>query len=366
MTAPNFLLPIPEPRAVQRSFHGKKLLVWEGVMDVASIQGWVDNPRLDLELKTFKKNNLGRTPEQDEILAIMQANSDFKLATLAEDIRKNGVRTPIIISTDGTLLDGNRRFFAVKHLISVTPANDPQISDFRKIPVIVLDESCDKADEELVVVHENFYANLKLPWPELVLATYVYDALERGETAKSVAQRYEWTTAKVNETRRIMELIREFTIFATSELPDGLGLSEIEAERVAAERFQFFNEAQKSFYIPLQQDFSFKSQFFKWIYEGKFSSFQQVRIAWQAWGIDELRQELLTSNPEAAETVRAEIAYHQTGRSNKKTTHARISEFSEFLKELKASEIASLGEEDVQVLAEISSIVQRMAKSVQE
>jgi hypothetical protein len=295
----------------------------------------------------------------------MQAHPEFKLSALAEDIRKNGVRTPIIVSRTGTLLDGNRRFFAVRHLIQITPQNDPIFSDFKKIPMIVLGDECDSEDEERVVVHENFYANLKLPWPELVLARYVYDALQSGESARSVAQRYEWSSAKVNETRRIMELISEFEIFATTEEPEGLGLTDIDAERVAAERYQFFNEAQKSFYQPLQQDFAFKIQFFKWIYEGKFSSFQQVRVAWQAWGIDELRQELLSSNPEAAETVRAEIAYSQTGRSTKKNASARITEFSNFLKELKASEIAELSDNDVTKLGEISSIVQRMAKSVQ-
>ena len=44
---------------------------------------------------------------------------------------------------------------------------------------------------------------------------------------------------------------------------------------------------------------------------------------------------------------------------------SKIFEFAEFLKNLKASEILGLSDADVKGLAEISSIVETMAKSVQ-
>jgi hypothetical protein len=366
MSKPKFLLNSPEPRPAKRSFHGKSLLAWEGVADINSILGWVENPRLELELKTFTQVNAGRQPDQGEILEIMKAHPDFKLKILAEDIRRNGVRTPLVLSSEGTLLDGNRRFFAVKYLLEITPDSDVRKDEFKRIPVLVLDETCSTEDEQLVVIHENFYANLKLPWPDIVLARFVYQALENGESAKSVAQKYDWPTAKVTETKKIMTLINEFIVFSSTDKPEGLGMGETDVEHVANENYQFFNEAQKSFYLPLQTDYEFKTQFFKWIHEDKFSSFGEVRIAWQAWQQPDLRDLLTSKNENAAADALAEIRYQGSGRSKRKAAALKIKEFSLFLNNLKPSEIADLSTEEIDELSSIAKTVESMAKSVKD
>ena len=361
---PDWLEGSPNPRLVHKSFHGRKIPLWEGVAKVDKVYGWVNNPRLELELKRFKDDHAGRDPTNDEILAIMIAVKEFGVKDLADDIRSNGVRQPIILGSDGKLLDGNRRFYAVKYVLSKTDVNDPNYQDFTKIPVWVLDNSCSADDEQRILVQENFYPALKVEWPDYVKARYVYDDLMNGIPAQAVGQKYNWRTSKVGETKKIMDLIGEFVQFATTPKDEeGLGINELEAERVAAERYQQFNEAQKSFLSQLATDFDFKIQFFRWVHEGKFSSFQEVRVAWEGWKDPNVRRILLTNDPESAKKARAEVEYKKVVKNNVVDAAERINDIVKFLEQLTAAEISSLPEDAIETLMKALSTVGEMGKA---
>jgi hypothetical protein len=364
MSVPAVLLPQPAPRNEQRYFRGKAISVWTGNALVADITGWVSNPRLELHLKRFKEAHADREPDQDEILEIMSRDQEFGLPELVVDIRENGVRTPVILSNSGVLLDGNRRFFAVRKLISETQAGDPKLGDYIRVPVIVLAENCTKEDEELVLWHENFYPDLKKQWPAYVLATFISDRLEAGDTPNEVAKTFGWSVAKVRETNKIMRLINDFIIFGTTTVDeDGLGLQDLEAEKVASENYQFFNEAQKSFHEKIESDFEFKKQFFRWIYDGKFSSFQQVRVAAIAWADSALREDLRSSDSEAAARVLATINYQRATTQSSQDASQRIADFEKFLGELKAAQISNLASADLKKLSSILEKVEKMARA---
>lgn len=365
MTKPSLLEDQPTPRLVQKSFHGRKVAIWEGFTAVSNVHGWVKNPRLELELKRFKDDHAGRDPSDSEILAIMQSVKEFGLKELAADIRNNGVRQPIILNSSGRLLDGNRRFYAVKFILEKADPSDPNLQDYKKIPVWLLDESCTEEDEQRILVQENFYPALKVEWPDFVKARYVYDDLINGIPAQSVGQKYGWNASKVNETRKIMDLIGEFIEFATTSVgEEGLGKTELEAERLAAERYQQFNEAQKSFLNQLSTDFEFKVQFFRWVAEGKFSSFQEVRIAWEGWNDPSVRRLLLGTDPEAGKKARAEVEYKKVTRENTGKASERIDDFVRFLEQLTTAEITSLTDENIETLRIALKTVAEMAKAV--
>jgi hypothetical protein len=364
MSVPSILNDQPAPRNEQRYFRGKPLSVWTGFALVSKVSGWVANPRLELHLKRFKEAHADRDPNQDEILEIMSREREFGLSELVVDIRENGVRTPIILSNSGVLLDGNRRFFAVRKLIGETEASDPKLTDYQRVPVIVLAESCTKDDEDLVLWHENFYPDLKKQWPDYVLATFISDRLYAGDTVAEVAKMFGWSAAKVRETNKIMRLINDFIIFATTSADnDGLGLLDLEAEKIASENYQFFNEAQKSFHEKIEADFEFKKQFFRWIFEGKFASFQQVRIAAIAWENPTLREDLRSSDSDAAARVLATINYERATTQSTQNAAQRIAEFERFLSELKAAQIAALTRTELEKLGEILAKVNKMAQA---
>ncbi len=360
---PKILDAKPEPTHTIHSFHGRQLMVWEGFADPTKIEGWVSNPRLELELKRFKNKFAGREPGQEEILEIMLGDKSFGLRTLAEHIHKNGVQMPLILNFNGTLLDGNRRFFAVKHLLNLASGKNADTQAIRRVPVIVLDEAATKEDEHHVLVHTNFYQDLKEPWPDFVLATYVHAALMNGDTAQAVSQRFSWSVSKVNDTKKIMGLIHEFIAWAMEEEPDGLGWEELDAENHASSKYQQFNEAQKSFYQPLLNDVDFKVQFFKWVAENKFNNFQEVRVARAAWEDPELRKILMGDTPDAAEHVRAAVAYKKVANTSTLKAAEQIASFTKFLQKMTAQEISNLQKSEIESLTVILEKVAKMAAS---
>lgn len=357
----------PDPRKLTRPFHGRRLLLWEGMVKIDKIQGWVENPRIRLPSQKKKSAVGDRELTQDEVFEIMKLDSSFKLAALRDDILSNGLREPIVLSSSGTLLDGNRRFFAVRYVLEGLPKGDPKRQDYERIHAYVLDDSCSKIDEELVLVEENFHPSLKLEWPDYVKAQFIREDWFEGLDPGDIAKKYGWQKRKVSETIRILQLIDDFLTYATDD-PDqedeyggGLGLEENVAESTAAENYQYFNEAQKSFFNALQTEPEFKTLFFKWIFEGKFSSFPEVRIAHNAWKDTEARSIIASSEPTAAKDAKAVIDYKKRVLKSKNEARVRLEEFTLFLRSMKADEIEALPKATIKKLQDALLLVNDLA-----
>jgi hypothetical protein len=164
-----------------------------------------------------------------------------------------------------------------------------------------------------------------------------------------------------------MGLIDEFKNFATTDAgEDGLGIEELEAERIAAEKYQFFNEAQKSFYTALEKDYEFKKQFFRWLCEGTFASFQEVRIANEAWCDERAKNELMSGNNGAAKRAKAILDYKRLMNDRTEKAEDNIENFIKFLEELTANQITSLSEASVEKLEGCLRRVTGMAKAAKK
>ena len=371
-TSPKFMLERPAPHIKQRLYNGRKITVWEGKMKVSSIDGWVDNPRIRLEKQKYLTQTGLRVLTQDEIFDLMKNDPEVKLQELRDDILKNGLREPLALSYKGKLLDGNRRFFAVKYaLLGMLPSN-PNRQDLETVDVHVLLEDATEEDEQNVLVEENFSASLKIEWPAYVKAVHVVDAHEAGLSPDEISKKYSWTISKIREALRIHEILREFIIYATAnidpndETGGGFGMSELEAETLAAKSYQFFNEAQKSFFNPLKTDIDFKIQFFKWIKESKFSSFPEVRVAYSAWTNPEARAVLLQRDPAAAKSAKAILDYNSRVMRSGEEVVGRIETFVKFIKEMTTSDIKLMTESSRMKLQEALDLVIKMSKAASE
>lgn len=369
MKKSDFLLEKPEPRLTTRLYNGRRLQVWEGRARMSAIKGWADNPRIELAKKSLQQAVGSRVLQQDELYDIMKKDPEVKLAALRDDIMKNGLREPITLSFDGKLLDGNRRFFAVRFILDTLPATDPNKQDYETIDAYVLTEDATEDDEQRVLVEENFSPSLKIEWPDYVKATHVIKAAESGLSEENIAEKFKWTKGKVRETIRINEIVSDFLVFATApkntedELGGGLGLTEQEAETVAAKNYQFFNEAQKSFFDALRTDVEFKANFFRWIYQEKFSSFPEVRIAYKAWKDPEVKSIISGGDADAAKEAKATLDYNaRTVRSGEEAA-GRIEAFVKFLRGMKADQIKSLSSQARESLKEALSIIEKMSKA---
>lgn len=369
MSKPSILLDNPEPYPKQRLYNGRKILVWEGKVNSSSIQGWVDNPRIELEKRKYLSRVGDRELTQEEIFELMKNDPDVKLKELRDDIIKNGLREPLTLSYEGKLLDGNRRFFAVKYALENMPIINPNRADLEAINAHVLAKETTEEDEQNVLVEENFSASLKIEWPDYVKARKVVEAYESGLDIDEIKKKFSWDKTKIRSTIKINDLIADFLIFATTEknMDDesggGLGLSEQEAETIAAKNYQYFNEAQKSFFEQLRTDIEFKFQFFKWIHQSKFSSFPEVRVAYQAWQHPEARAALLQPDPTAAKAAKAILDYNSRVVKSAAEAIGRIDTFSKFLRELTASDIEMLPENSRKNLEDALELVIKLTKA---
>lgn len=369
-TQPGFLLTSPDaPKVRQRLYNGRKLMVWDGKVKISSIQGWVDNPRIELARKTMQEKIGNRPLTQEEIFELMKNDQEVKLKDLRDDIIKNGLREPLTLSFSGKLLDGNRRFFALKYALDSLPVSDPNRQDLEIVGVYVLTEEASDEDEQNVLVEENFSASLKIEWPEYVKALMVVEANESGLGIDDISRKYSWTKSKIKQTLKIHEIITEFIIFATTD-PDpedeyggGFGMTEHDAESEAAKNYQFFNEAQKSFFEQLKTDIDFKIQFFKWIHERKFSSFQEVRIAFNAWKNPEAKAALLQQDPAAAKSAKAILDYNSRVVKSKDEAVGRIESFVKFLRELTAEQLNIIPASTLEHLKESLALVAKMGEA---
>jgi hypothetical protein len=366
---PDFLKNNPVPTPKQRLYNGQKLIVWEGKVQISSISGWIDNPRIELAKKRLSQTIGSRPLTQVEVFDLMKNDPDIKLNDLRNDILKNGLREPLTLSYDGKLLDGNRRFFAVKYALESMGSIDPNRKDLETVDAFVLAQDATIDDEQHVLVEENFSASLKLEWPDYVKATKIVDAHNDGLSIDQIAKKFDWNKSKVRETLRINEIIQEFNVYATTDrdLEDenggGLGYSENDAEALAAKNYQFFNEAQKSFFDPLKTDFDFKIQFFKWINDGKFSSFPEVRVAFRAWKNPEAKAALMQPEPSAAKSAKAILDYNDRIVRSTEEASGRIESFVKFLNEMSVHEVRALPESSGRKLQEALEVFIRMNRA---
>ena len=200
-TQPSFLVTTAteSPKVRQRLYNGRKLMVWDGKVKISSIQGWVDNPRIELARKTMQDRIGNRPLTQEEVFELMKSDPDVKLKALRDDILKNGLREPLTLSFAGKLLDGNRRFFALKYALATLPSTDPNRQDLEVVAAYVLTQDASEEDEQNVLVEENFSASLKIEWPEYVKAVMVVDASESGLTIEEISQKYSWSKSKIRQ-----------------------------------------------------------------------------------------------------------------------------------------------------------------------
>jgi hypothetical protein len=372
MKAPSFMKKVPSPALRQRLYNGRKLQVWEGKVRLSDIAGWVDNPRIDIAKKLYQDKVGQRELTQDEILDIMKSDPGFKLKALRDDIQKNGLREPLTLSFEGKLLDGNRRFFALRYALQGLPLTDQRRLDLETVDAYVLAEDVSEEEEDNVLVEENFSPSLKLEWPDYVKAQKVIGLRGLGHSDSDIAKRLNWTAAKVKETIRIHTIIEDFEAFAVLPIDaadkanSGLALGEQEAKALAAANYQYFNEAQKSFFGPLNSDIDFKMEFFRWISAGKFDSFAEVRIAHKAYQNAEASAIISKDVPGAAKAAKAALDYNARLVNNADEASGRIGSFVIFLRQLKADEIKSLPKEARENLIEALALISKMSKAVEE
>ncbi len=208
---PEWMESHPEPRPESRKFNLREIMGWLGRVPLSAIAGWVDNPRIDIPVESFKEEHLGRDPNNEELLEIMldisvsdraendEADEDDdvdnrrsrknKLLELAESIRLNGIRVPLVLTADRRILDGNRRYFANLYLYQAA-SDDDERRNYATLPAWVLPRGLPRSDEDRILVELNSINDCYVRWPYFVVAKRVYLDFKNGMSLEDLQRKY--------------------------------------------------------------------------------------------------------------------------------------------------------------------------------
>ncbi len=286
---PGFVLDDALWQLETRYFNGIPIPFYRTEGDVSQIKGWVKNPRIDMILSRWR--NVGHKsvdvfPDDDEMLDLMLTYDvgSFAIRDLGEDVKRNGVREPIIVTWDGTLIDGNRRKFAVMWALSDKGGGtNEQHHLLGRIPMFVLPEGAPDLHKQSIIIQENYAESLKKEWPQVV-------------TNGRIFRRYRELYRQFPEEQELQirkRVQREFPRFRTTEIRDRINtwhlIEEFRADYGAEENeddleakinknFQYFRQANDTY--RTKNEFSepeFKELMFRGIQLELFPSFASVR-----------------------------------------------------------------------------------------
>lgn len=368
---PSFLEPQPEPRIENRLYHGTIVALWRGTVRISKVQGWANNPRLELEMKRWANDYAEQKINQEQLYDIMKRTKGFRLKELSDNIKVNGLREPIVLTYNGKLLDGNRRYFAVKFAYEKagTPAEKENLE---KIPAFVLMKDATEQDEQNILVEENFSPSLKIEWPDYVKAQHIRRAYdEEGLSISKIASKFGWSAPKVRDTIEIGKITDRFITYATGreETGDededsrggGLGLSGLDAENMAAQNYQYFNEAKKSFLDHLYDDSDFAEMFYNLIAkENFFKSFHEVRCTYDGYNDPTGRIIMEKGEPGGGKDLKALIQMKKSKIERDQTVEEKITKFAEFLNTIKAEEINNISDATFRKLQDSLVLVKKL------
>ena len=230
-TPPRWLLSSPKPKPESRMFNAKPFVGWIGRTSINTLVGWVDNPRIDIPVENWKDEHAGREPDNDELLDIMldisvsdrpddeeedeegidsRRSRRNKLLELAESIRLNGIKVPLVVTYDKRIIDGNRRYFATLYLYSQSDDEDER-ERYSWLPVWVLPKGIRKNDEDRILTELNSINDCYVKWPYSVIAKRVYQDYKDGLSIEDLARKYhDWTKSRISTVIEACKVAEEF------------------------------------------------------------------------------------------------------------------------------------------------------------
>jgi hypothetical protein len=258
-TQPRWMLNSPKPKFEARMFNSKEFLGWFGRASLDNLAGWVDNPRIDTPVENWKDEHAGRVPEDDDLMNIMldvsvsndrvedqeEGEDDVdsrrsrrnKLVELAENIRLNGIRVPLVLTYDKRIIDGNRRYFAMRYLYDQTQTDDER-ETFSDFPVWVLPKSATKKDEDRILTELNSINDCYVKWPYSVTAKRVYKDHMGGLSIDDLVRKYhDWTKTRIHNVIEAWKVAAEFIEYHNES---------VDARDLAYRKLVWFDELRRS------------------------------------------------------------------------------------------------------------------------
>lgn len=287
-------------------FHNEWITVYRKDVSFKKIQYWRDNLRtlLDFDLLKEEKGKPVEDLTLQEITEFLVKRPDLKLSKLADSIKSNGVRIPLIILEDGTLIDGNRRYFACSYIYHRRKPEDPKLKVLESIPsFIIKNEDINERLKKKILAEANFVDDFRVQWPlqvrAKVISEFFHECLnnnmDRNRIVEEIKNVYGVEKKDIDAYVETVALTEEY-IFKTPRNQKNKARQQVQKKFVYF--WEFRNKATRGRGALDPQDDLPKAKklFFKMIRNEKFDNLKQVEPMIRAktdpyaWGL------LITSN----------------------------------------------------------------------
>ena len=354
-------------------YNGVAVSAYSAYADPKAIKGWVDNPRIEMILNRWRnKNHMSSDayPDDEELLTLMldddavDSNETFAIQALGEDVKLNGVREPLVVTWDGTLLDGNRRKFAVMWALTKGGADHTHRQLLSRIPIRVLPDSTTADAKQSILIQENYAPSMKKEWPPVVTNRTIHKKYQE------LCDQYpKWTDLQIRQ-----ELHKEYPRFNTTNLRDRIeawnliekfkaeyidDMSEDDLDRLINTSFNYFYQAVSTyrnksvFKIP-----EFEELLFKGMRHELFPSFASVRSFQEIYESPEATEKFLDGIglPKASKDKNFRESLAEARRAQaEKDRHpvARLEDTIDFLNNLTSKQLSEIPDDLKDRLAEV-------------
>lgn len=233
------------PIATTARFHDEDVEVYEGQCEIKNIRLWQGNYRTLLDLQHLKQLSQQTKKKliDDDIINYILNQGLHKISALAESIKTNGVRVPLIVSSKLELLDGNRRFLACRYLQNT---EEQQLPTFTVVPVKCTSPKISKNLKLKIIAEMNFLPQHKEEWPREVRASFALQLFEEAEKKfKDQEKAFDHVEYLLHvskpDLKRFQAVRQMIADYANYVAKEGEGARQ-EAERFGRAKFQFFEE----------------------------------------------------------------------------------------------------------------------------
>lgn len=274
-------------KPVKKLFHNEKIDTYFLKLPFNKIRYWPKNLRTILAFEQLEHSQNKKLNEitLKEITLLLASRPELKLTKLAESIENNGVRVPLIILDDGTLLDGNRRYFSCSYVYHKLKNKDSIPDILKEIPVWVIKKNeITDTQKHKILAEANFVPDFKVPWTLDVQAEIISrlynESLESGKTEEEayfeIEDVYGLKRSKVREYVDTVALTKEFVATASGNKEKEFKLR----EQVLAKFVYFWEFRNKAFRgggaLDDNEISEVKPLFFKMIENGCFKNVKQI------------------------------------------------------------------------------------------
>jgi hypothetical protein len=246
----------PESQESVRYFNGNRIEGWNGIVPLKQIHYWMENERTDVQLLRLQKE-LKAVPDDDQLFDYFEKDPQLAIESLAKNILQNGLRERIVIASDKTLLDGNRRYLAHRWIAKYgTPQERQKFSGIASW--VVKPEFSEEPFISRIVAEYNFVDDFKKKWKDFVKAKFLHEQYNslKGYTLKDLVTLYGgpgFGYGKIVELIRTYDVIMDFAN-ASPDYDDAL--------EKALENFIWFQQLWRSYRDDIRNDDEFQQAVF--------------------------------------------------------------------------------------------------------